>query len=263
MNDPNRDVYSQDGVVRIYASKTRLFRPEETVLAYLRDSFHGKAIFDLGCGTGRTTPFLREVSENYLGADYSEGMVEYCRGKFPGVAFEVCDARRMEKLADGRFDLVVFSFNGLDYMNQAERMQVLDEMRRILKPGGLLVFSTHNLDKPIYHSLSLRNFELTWHPLRLLRQVPTYFAGWGNQLRMRSREVRGEGWALLNDNAHNYSLLTYYIRKPAQVRQLEEHGFTDVRIVDQQGAWARPETPDATSSWIYYLATKPEAEAGA
>jgi ubiquinone/menaquinone biosynthesis C-methylase UbiE len=43
------------------------------------------------------------------------------------------------------FDAVVFSFNGIDCLYPYEkRIQALSEFRRILKPGGFFVFSSHN-----------------------------------------------------------------------------------------------------------------------
>ena len=69
----------------------------------------------------------------------------------------------------------------------------------------------------------------------------------------------GADYAIRNDNAHNYKLLTYYISKPNQVRQLQSSGFEDVRLIDRTGAWTDAAAPDTTSSWIYYLARKRRA----
>ena len=52
----------------------------------------------------------------------------------------------MKLFEDSSFDFILFSFNGIDYMNHDERIRTLREIRRILKTGGYFCFSTHNLN---------------------------------------------------------------------------------------------------------------------
>jgi ubiquinone/menaquinone biosynthesis C-methylase UbiE len=197
------------------------------------------------------------ISKDYTGVDYAAEMVEHCQRRFPGVRFATCDARDMSAYRDGQFAWVLFSFNGIDYVSPTDRLKVLQEIRRILRPGGWLVFSTHNAEKAVYSAFHLSNIEFTPHPVRLGREVVKYFTGWGNHLRNRKQEVLGPDYCIRNDNAHNYRLLTYYISKASQVKQLEAQGFTDAQIVDREGRWTDAATPDASSSWIYYVARKP------
>jgi hypothetical protein len=68
---------------------------------------------------------------------------------------------------------------------------------------------------------------------------------------MRRRELVGRDHVLVNDDAHDWSLLTYYISPPDQVRQLVDAGFVDVDCFDQ---WGQPSPSDGQSVWRYYLA---------
>jgi ubiquinone/menaquinone biosynthesis C-methylase UbiE len=56
------------------------------------------------------------------------------------------------------FDFVMFSFNGLDYLSHSDRLLALGEIRRVLKPAGLLLFSSHNAER--------KPFPSPWSPFR-------------------------------------------------------------------------------------------------
>lgn len=105
----------------------------------------GTAVLDLGVGGGRTTPYLLARAGRYLGVDYSPEMIGHCRQKFPGVEFCEADASNMAWLDDGSFDVILFSFNGIDWLWPSEkRWRCIRECRRLLRPGGVFIFSAHN-----------------------------------------------------------------------------------------------------------------------
>jgi ubiquinone/menaquinone biosynthesis C-methylase UbiE len=105
----------------------------------------GMAVLDLGVGGGRTTPYLSRIAARYVGVDYSEAMVRACRRKFPTLDFVLADASDLSVFENDSFDAIVFSFNGLDSVVPGERRsRCLRECLRVLRPTGLLIFSTHN-----------------------------------------------------------------------------------------------------------------------
>jgi SAM-dependent methyltransferase len=105
----------------------------------------GMAVLDLGVGGGRTTSYLSRVASRYVGVDYSETMVRICRNKFPDLDFVLADASDLSVFEDASFDAIVFAFNGLDSVVPDEkRLRCLRECWRVLRPAGLLVFSSHN-----------------------------------------------------------------------------------------------------------------------
>jgi len=69
--------------------------------------------------------------------------------------------------------------------------------------------------------------------------------------RMRRRELVGPDHVIVNDDAHAWSLLTYYISSPDQVAQLRAAGFEAVESFDQ---WGEPAEGDDRSIWRHYLA---------
>jgi len=103
------------------------------------------SILDLGVGGGRTTPYLSAIASRYVGVDYSEEMILACRSRFPDLEFKVADAADLSQFPDSSFDAVIFSFNGLDCLAPYEKREAcLRECHRVLKRGGIYIFSTHN-----------------------------------------------------------------------------------------------------------------------
>jgi ubiquinone/menaquinone biosynthesis C-methylase UbiE len=139
----NLDIYSTAEVVSHYAGLDYLTAGERLLFeTYLRP---GMSILDLGVGGGRTTSYLSAIASRYVGIDFSEEMIRVCRNKFPHVRFAVADASDLSQFADASFDAVVFSFNGVDELVPNEKREnCLRECHRVLKTGGVFIFSSHN-----------------------------------------------------------------------------------------------------------------------
>ncbi len=99
-------------------------------------------ILDVGCGTGRA---LRQVAtalpgQRYFGVDLSPHFVEQAREELEGVPEVTLVAENAEALPfrDGYFDAVtsVYLFHELP---RRTRRTVMAELRRVVRPGGLLV----------------------------------------------------------------------------------------------------------------------------
>ena len=138
----NLRVYNSDEVVSHYAELDNLAPCERFLIdTYLEP---GMDVVDLGVGGGRTTPHLSRLARHYVGIDYASAMVNVCREKFPRLSFLQADAYAMEMLTDNSFDLAFFSFNGLDMLTDKKRRACLSECNRVLRPGGIFIFSSHN-----------------------------------------------------------------------------------------------------------------------
>lgn len=114
----------------------------------LRDALihHGLApkdyLIDVGCGSGRLAKPLSEyLSGKYLGIDVVPELVEYARKLVPRTdwRFEVAEGLKIPE-ADGRADMVCF-FSVLTHLLHEESFVYLREAKRVLKPGGKIVFS--------------------------------------------------------------------------------------------------------------------------
>jgi len=108
-----------------------------------------QSILDLGCGAGRLSIGLwRAGFRNVMGVDYSASMVAAAREAAESLGFaipyEVMDAREVSFEAN-RFDGVAFAFNGLlQIPGHENRVKAVEEVFRVLKPGGVFWFTGHD-----------------------------------------------------------------------------------------------------------------------
>lgn len=102
----------------------------------------GRRVLDVGSAAGHLSALLAGRGADVLGVDASAGMVSLAQRKFGDVArFEVADVTRPLPLEPGSVDVITASLV-LHYLK--DWGPALAEFRRVLKPGGALVFSVHH-----------------------------------------------------------------------------------------------------------------------
>ena len=249
----NRKKYESKNVVSSYIKMT-LHNPEVMILVKHRERIVNKHILDIGCGSGRTTAILKNLSSGYIGIDYSMTMIESCRERFKDVSFARGDVREMGEFRDDEFDFIMFSFNGLDSINHEDRLKGLREIHRVLKQDGLFVFSSHNRNHR--YAISRPKIKFSTMPCRQAGNFIKFLRSTRNRLRNINHQVFNEQYAIINDVAHNYAMLTYYIDKVNQVKQLEEMSFETIEMYDTPGNMLNLDSDDQDSAWIYYVARK-------
>lgn len=228
----NRRIMAHRRIVAGYARQAGLSAPEVAALARIAPEARDRPILDVGVGGGRTVAALREVSNDYLGIDYSPVMVEACRRLHEGVRFEHADARDLSHIHDATFFLAVFSCNGLGMVGHGDRLRILRELRRVLTPGGGFLFSTHNrASGDATAGFQLPELEPALNPVRLAvragRFVRRVMVRAYNRRRMSKLVEHGDGYSIINDVSHDYGTMLYYVDLRAQRRQLRDAGFSD------------------------------------
>jgi SAM-dependent methyltransferase len=234
-----------------YANHEHALGPDEWhALGASWSRIAGRAVLDIGIGAGRTTAFLLPVAGSYVGIDISPAMVRQAKRRFPEADLRVGDARKLD-FPDRSFSLVLFSFNGIDYIEPAERIDVLREVHRVLEPGGCFVFSSHNR-----HVQGERPPEFrpqadapTSNPLRWLVRLLRGRAG-RRRARANFRRLASRQWvrpeiAWINDGFYEAAFLTCHITPTEQIRQLQAAGFTQVDLLlDTRGRPCDTDTRD-------------------
>ena len=248
----NRSVWSERNFVGNYA--TRALRPPEVVLLLRHAESLGGRVLELGCGAGRITGYLGARGGEVLGIDISQAMVDYCRDRYPDLEFRLGDLSDLSALPDRSRDVVIAEFNVLGVLDDVQRKRVLREIHRVLSEDGLLLFSAHNLaylpsiPRPV--GLVTRSRD----PVRMLWNLGRFPLRTRNHRRIARLERHERDYALVNDQAHDYQLLHYYIGRDAQVRQLDETGFELIECLDGDGRRVPPGDDAADHSELHYAA---------
>jgi len=91
-------------------------------------------VLDLNCGTGHVARAIGKQVKEVKGTDISRHLISFAKTKAPAdnIEFHQCEASELP-FEDNTFDVVFsrFSFN-----NFTHREQVIEELRRVCKPGG-------------------------------------------------------------------------------------------------------------------------------
>jgi SAM-dependent methyltransferase len=106
-----------------------------------------RAVLDLACGAGRHTAVLRRRGYRSLGVDLSITMLAHAGG-LPRVAGDM----RCLPFAGGSFDWVLNFFTSFGYFEtERENFQVLEEIVRVLAPGGRFLIDIMNTAYTLRH----------------------------------------------------------------------------------------------------------------
>lgn len=99
-------------------------------------------ILDYGCGYGRLAGELRERGfEDVEGVDLSPALISRARLDLPGLRFSVIDSPPTLPLPDAGFDAILLFAVLTCVPTDAGQRELVAELHRLLRPGGLLYLS--------------------------------------------------------------------------------------------------------------------------
>lgn len=163
MLDKFANVYADTARAEAYA---RLEYPGTYHLAFrdlpgiLTKHVSGKDALDFGCGTGRSTRFLRDLGYHAVGVDIAESMLAHARTLDPTGDYRLAAADAPPQLDASAYDLIFAAFT-FDNIPTAERkLEILQALRASLRPRGriVLVVSDPAIYRHEWASFSTRDF---------------------------------------------------------------------------------------------------------
>lgn len=255
--DHGLHVYEASKVVSIYEVPD-LQPAEQILLTRLKPDLGQMNMLDLGVGAGRTARHFASLVRSYVGVDYSKAMIEKCKSALPAFTFVVGDARQLDFVASSTIDIVLFSFNGIDHVDFPDRNQILCEMKRVLRPGGVMIFSTHNLN---YLPRTLDGFR--FRPSLNLRATLSSLKWWmifyaHNPLLLFRLPV---GAVRLYNGVHRFRSLITFIAPDRQVEALNDLQMTEISCASYDNGEflldGNPRIAGLEGQWIYYICRKP------
>ena len=99
----------------------------------------GRRAMDFGCGTGRSTRFLRDLGFDAVGVDIAEEMIHLARQADPAGHYTVIPDGDFSQWKEHSFDLVqsVFTFDNI--ATQERKVRIFSGLRRLLSSDGRIV----------------------------------------------------------------------------------------------------------------------------
>ena len=111
-----------------------------------------KVVLDIACGEGYGSHLLSSLAKRVVGVDISEEAVKHARSKYirDNLSFLVGNMNKIPITENKMFDLVV-CFETIEHVEEKVQHDFLQEIKRLLKPEGILIISTP--DKLFYSDI--------------------------------------------------------------------------------------------------------------
>lgn len=218
----------------------------------------GMTLLDVGCGPGTITADLaaRVEGGTVIGVDLSEEVVALARQQHlpstgADLSFRIGDVYSLD-FVDATFD-VVYAHQVLQHLSRP--VEALEEMRRVLKPGGLLAvrdadFGAFTWYPPdavltrwmdIYHQLTRRNGAQA--------DAGRHLKAWARAAGFDDVVASSSNWTFQSDEERRWwgGLWADRIRQSEFARQCREYGLASEReLAEFSDAFLRwSEEPDA------------------
>jgi SAM-dependent methyltransferase len=118
---------------------------KEQYAKYKGDLSSAEKILDFGCGWGRVIRFfLKDLEPSRIwGSDPVPEMIELCKQHNSWCNFQETNTYPPTSFADNSFDLI-YSFSVFSHLAEHFHLNILSEILRILKPGGIYMTTTRN-----------------------------------------------------------------------------------------------------------------------
>ena len=107
--------------------------------AIIRRHVSGTRALDFGCGTGRSTRFLRDNGFRSVGVDISEPMLAQARERDPAGDYQHVPDGDLGSLPLTSADLILAAFTFDNVPTHTKKVQLFTALRRLLAPTGRIV----------------------------------------------------------------------------------------------------------------------------
>lgn len=128
------------------------------------------AVLDFGCGCGRVLRYWRDHAGPVAGSDRDDAAVAWCARNLPFTRVERNSLAPPLPFAEATFDLV-YALSVFTHLTEELQTAWRDELRRVLRPGGRLLATTHGrsylprLDEPERARFERGQLVVRWHEL--------------------------------------------------------------------------------------------------
>lgn len=246
---------TKEKVGRFYDKIWRKYIPEYTAsekhweLFYTDEEVKNKHILDAGCGTGIfSLIFAEKGAIKVEGIDISEGSLETARSLKNKLRLQNVDFNEDNMLQlsfkDETFD-ITWAWGAVHHT--IEPLKAIEELIRVLKPGGSLLLAVYNKTKLTFIHEALRKILIrtpkkSWEPLSKILAI--FLAPFVFLFKKREKSRRGEKLEELILDWYFVPIRHYYY--PDEIRLfLEKRGFRIEKFLPYSGRF------NSTSNFIF------------
>ncbi|MGR8936100.1 MAG: class I SAM-dependent methyltransferase [Gammaproteobacteria bacterium] len=163
----------------------------ETLKYYgLKEDFY---LIDVGCGSGRlANPLAHYLTGRYTGIDVVPDLVAYARQTVSRAdwRFEVAQGLSIPE-EDGVADMICF-FSVFTHLLHEQSYVYLQEAKRVLKPGGKIIFSFLDFTVPFHWKIfeaNIRDLNDNAHPLNMFMPRGAIHV-WAKHLKLQVEDIK-------------------------------------------------------------------------
>lgn len=128
--------------------------------AIFAEHVKGEAAIDFGCGTGRSTRFLRDHGFHVTGVDISEDMIRKARQLDPEGDYRLIEDGDFSQFQRGAYDLVLAAFTFDNIATEEKKVRLFQKLGDLLSPEGRIVMVVSSLEIYLHEwvSFSTKDF---------------------------------------------------------------------------------------------------------
>ena len=172
------DNFYRDFEERFYAPREIIKELRKVYIPFcepLVEIYNKDKVFDIGCGRGEWLELMSEIGFEAYGCDIDEGMLRACYER--GLSATKQEAVSFLKSLPDESHVVISAFHVIEHISFDDLRTLVSESLRVLKPGGLLILETPNIENI---NVAANNFYLDpTHkrpiPPLMLSYLPEYY----------------------------------------------------------------------------------------
>jgi ubiquinone/menaquinone biosynthesis C-methylase UbiE len=159
-----------------------------------------KIVLDIACGEGYGSNLLSKYSKKVVGIDFSYDVINFASREYinNNLEFIVGSVTDIPIKGKNIFDLIV-SFETIEHINEKNQLRLLAEVKRLLKPGGILIISTPN--KYLYTDV-LKNKNEFHVKEFYLNEFNDFLKKYFQNVKIMGQKVYSSSYIWDNDNNH-------------------------------------------------------------
>jgi SAM-dependent methyltransferase len=146
-----QESYSQladEYATRIYNELAHKPLDQELLKRFAEQTRGSGPVCDMGCGPGQVARYLHDLGVEVVGMDIAPGMIEKARTLNPDIEFRQGNMRALD-VEDNAWGGIA-AFYSVIHIPRDQVVDALREMKRVLRPGGVLLLTFHIGDETVH-----------------------------------------------------------------------------------------------------------------